>query len=56
MDMVTEVDGKAQPPVHMEAKWTGARPAGRKPGDMVMPGGMVMNINSMTAAGLPEPR
>lgn len=27
-----------------DAKWIGPCPAGRKPGDMVMPGGMVMNI------------
>jgi hypothetical protein len=45
MDVATDVDGKAQPPVHMDAKWTGACPAGRKPGDMVMPGGMVVNVN-----------
>lgn len=51
MDMNTDVDGKAQPPVHMDAKWTGACPAGRKPGDMVMPGGMVMNMNSMPGRG-----
>jgi len=48
MDINSDVDGKAQPPVHMDAKWTGACPAGRKPGDMVMPGGMVVNINSVS--------
>jgi hypothetical protein len=54
MDVVTDVDGKAQPPIHMDAKWTGACPAGRKPGDMVLPGGMVVNVNAAGAAGRPE--
>ncbi|MEO6340322.1 MAG: DUF3617 family protein [Caulobacteraceae bacterium] len=35
--------------MHIEAKWLGPCPAGRKPGDMVMPGGMVMNISTMGA-------
>jgi hypothetical protein len=33
----------------MEMKWLGACPAGRVPGDVVMPGGQVFN---MTAAGM----
>jgi hypothetical protein len=51
MDVATDVDGKASPPIHMDAKWTGACPAGRKPGDMVMPGGTVVNVNAATGAG-----
>ena len=31
--------------VSMDGKWLGPCPAGRKPGDMVMPGGMVVNID-----------
>jgi Protein of unknown function (DUF3617) len=36
-------DGK----VAMEAKWTGACKSDQKPGDMIMPGGMKMNIADM---------
>jgi hypothetical protein len=50
-DVVSEINGKAGPPVHMSAKYLGPCPAGRKPGDMVMPGGMVMNVNSMPGMG-----
>jgi Protein of unknown function (DUF3617) len=32
-----------------DGKWLGPCPAGRKPGDMVMPNGMVVNIASMGA-------
>ena len=32
----------------MDAKWTGPCPAGRKPGDMMMPGGMVVNVGKAT--------
>ena len=31
----------------IEAKWTGACKAGQKPGDMIMPGGMKVNILEM---------
>lgn len=30
----------------IDGKWVGECPAGRVPGDMVMPGGMVMNMNT----------
>jgi hypothetical protein len=30
-----------------DMKYLGACPAGRKPGDVVMPGGMVMNMAAM---------
>jgi len=57
MDMVTEVDGKAQPSMHMDVKWTGPCGAGVKPGDMVMvmPNGqrMVMNAGALTAGARP---
>lgn len=36
----------AQSRMTITAKWLGACPAGRKPGDMVMGNGMVMNMNS----------
>src|ERR1700761_778694 len=51
MDLVSDVNGKAAPPIHMDAKWTGACPAGRNPGDMVMPGGVVMNIDALAGTG-----
>ena len=31
----------------IEAKWLGACKAGQKPGDIMMPGGMKMNITDM---------
>ncbi len=34
-----------------EMRWLGACPAGMKPGDMAMPGGMKMNIADLTALG-----
>ncbi len=47
MEVVGE-GAKATPTkVTMNARWTGPCPAGRKPGDMVMPGGMVINIASL---------
>ena len=36
--------GKADNTTTQDGQWTGACPAGMKPGDMVMPGGMKMNI------------
>ncbi len=33
----------------MDARWTGACPADLKPGDIVMPGGMKMNVKAMEA-------
>ena len=41
-----------------EMRWMGACPAGMKPGDMLMPGGMKMNVVDMThlaAAGAGKP-
>lgn len=35
----------------VSAKWLGPCPAGRKPGDMVMPNGMVMNMMALPANG-----
>jgi hypothetical protein len=53
MDLATEVNGKAQPPVHMDVKWTGPCGAGVKPGDIVMtmPDGKRMVINAAAMAG-----
>jgi hypothetical protein len=54
---VVDVSSKSTPPMvpgkgetHMKiaAKWLGPCPAGRKAGDMVMPGGMVVNIANMS--------
>ena len=41
--------GRGENKTHIEGKWLGPCPAGRKPGDMLMPGGMVMNVSSMGA-------
>lgn len=51
----TEVDAKFDPPMAgrtnsktvVNGKWVGPCPAGMKPGDMEMPGGMKMNVNDM---------
>ena len=49
------VKGRAPEDMLMEAKWIGACAAGQKPGDMIMPGGMKMNVSEilkmMPAAG-----
>jgi hypothetical protein len=37
----------AQPAVTMEAKWLGPCKADQKPGDMIMPGGMKMNVRDL---------
>ena len=41
------IAGKGESKMHIDAKWLGPCPAGRKPGDMVMPGGMVVNVANM---------
>ena len=41
------IAGAGETKMHIEAKWVGPCPAGRKPGDMVMPGGMVVNVANM---------
>jgi hypothetical protein len=57
---VVEVTSRSTPPMvpgqgetHMKiaAKWLGPCPAGRKPGDMVMPNGMVVNMANMGRPG-----
>jgi len=40
--------GMAGQTVDIEGKWLGACPPGRKPGDMVMDGGVVMNMGAMS--------
>lgn len=40
---ITEQRGKTQ--IETDAKWMGACPAGRKPGDMQLPGGAVMQLD-----------
>ena len=42
--------GKPSEDMVMNAKWKGACAAGQRPGDMVMPGGMKMNIMDAMAA------
>jgi hypothetical protein len=37
----------------IEAKWTGACKAGQRPGDIIMAGGMKMNIRDMGKMGMP---
>ena len=39
--------GMGETKMTIAAKWLGPCPAGRKPGDMVMPGGMVVNMANM---------
>lgn len=39
--------GRTAQDMRMEATWKGACAAGQKPGDMVMPGGMKMNVIEM---------
>lgn len=39
--------GMSQSTTVIEAKWLGACKAGQKPGDMIMPGGMKMNVLQM---------
>ena len=39
--------GMGETRMTIAAKWLGPCPAGRKPGDMVMPGGMVVNMANM---------
>ena len=36
-------------PMEMSGTWQGACPAGMKPGDMTLPGGMKMNLNDLAA-------
>jgi hypothetical protein len=58
MDVATDVDGKAQPPMHMDSRWTGLCGAGLKPGDMVMtlPGGQRMTMHMDSQGGAPGGR
>ena len=59
MNIQSETTGAAVPQMNrattmtMTAKWTGECPPDVKPGDMVMPGGM--KINMTTGAGAPPP-
>ncbi|MEO7760662.1 MAG: DUF3617 family protein [Casimicrobiaceae bacterium] len=54
MEMHTRYDpplmGKAEGTTIIEAKWLGACKAGQRPGDMMMPGGMTMNVYDMLDA------
>ena len=42
--------GKTASTTVIEAKWTGACPAGVKVGDMILPNGKTMNIRGVTGA------
>jgi hypothetical protein len=44
--------GHADTTTVQDGKWSGACPADMKPGDMIMPGGMKMNINDMGSMGM----
>lgn len=41
------VMGKTEVAMNSSGRWVGACPAGQKPGDMVMPNGMTMNVKDM---------
>jgi hypothetical protein len=45
---VTIDSGKTH--MSMDSRWLGPCPAGRRPGDMVMPGGIVINMNDVAGA------
>jgi hypothetical protein len=51
MEMRTTYDpplmGKSEGGMTIDAKWVGACKPGQRPGDMVMPGGMTMNVYDM---------
>ncbi len=47
IDTVSKSGSGRESKMHIEGKWVGPCPAGRKPGDMVMPGGMVVNVANM---------
>ncbi len=51
VEMDTKYDppmmGKAESKRVIDAKWVGSCKAGQRPGDMVMPGGMTMNVYDM---------
>lgn len=46
--------GRATSKTVLDAKWAGACPAGWKPGDMEMPGGMRMNVGQMMPGATPR--
>ncbi|HEY2254186.1 MAG TPA: hypothetical protein VGI11_00995, partial [Variovorax sp.] len=45
--------GRSEGAIAMDAKWLGPCQAGQKPGDMMMPNGMKMNVFEM---GAPAPK
>ncbi len=51
MEMTTHPSNGPERHMTMDVKWLGPCPAGRVPGDMVMPGGMVMNMSKMAQMG-----
>jgi hypothetical protein len=48
MHSTPPMPGMGEQTVSMDGKWLGPCPPGRKPGDMVMEGGQVVNIGAMT--------
>jgi hypothetical protein len=50
-------ESAAQPPMTLEAKWIGPCREGQRPGDIIMPGGIKLNVRSLTigAGALPRP-
>jgi hypothetical protein len=48
LTVTSQTEGQpARPPATLNAKWLGPCAADQKPGDMIMPNGMKMNIQSM---------
>ncbi len=57
MAITSESEGQPTRTVNVEAKWLGPCPADQKPGDIIMPNGVKMNVLEMTkgpgASGAP---
>lgn len=54
LTVTSQVEGQpAGPPATVTAKWLGPCAADQKPGDMIMPNGMKMNIQSMQKGMVP---
>jgi hypothetical protein len=50
------MNGMAANRMEMEAKWTGACPADMRPGDMIMPGGVRINVEDAKAQRRAPPK
>ncbi len=45
------LNGKTDEVTSIDARWTGACEAGQKPGDIVLPNGMTVNVQNVTGPG-----